>query len=115
MYGTVSRSIGIEDTKYYKDSPKFKPCQFFPENAVFNPPNYNSQQKPPDNLTNQYSQAEKITLVMDNYETHKPGSFYDTFPADKAKKLRDRFEFVYTPKHGSWLNMAEIELTAITE
>jgi hypothetical protein len=50
---------------------------------------------------------------MDNYETHKPGSLYNTFPANEAKNLWDKFEFVYTPKHGSWLNMAEIELNVL--
>ena len=66
-----------------------------------------------EQIANQYSEALKITLVMDNYETHKPGSLYDAFPADKAKKIWDRFEFIYTPKHGSWLNMAEIELNVL--
>jgi len=66
-----------------------------------------------EEIANQYPEAEKITLVMDNYETHKPGSLYDTFPAEKAKDIWDRFEFVYTPKHGSWLNMAEIELNVL--
>lgn len=60
-----------------------------------------------------YNDAEKITLVMDNLNTHKPGSLYEAFPPDQAKKLWDRFEFVYTPKHGSWLNMAEIELNVL--
>lgn len=60
-----------------------------------------------------WSEAEKITLVMDNLNTHKPGSLYETFPAGQAKELWDRFEFVYTPKHGSWLNMAEIELQVL--
>jgi transposase len=55
-------------------------------------------------------EAKKITLVMDNYSTHSPSAFYETFPPEQAKALWDRFEFVYTPKHGSWLNMAEIEL-----
>ena len=50
---------------------------------------------------------------MDNYETHKPGSLYDTFPPKQAKEIWDRFEFVYTPKHGSWLNMSEIELNVL--
>ncbi len=50
---------------------------------------------------------------MDNLNTHKPGSLYEAFPPDKAKKLWDRFDFVYTPKHGSWLNMAEIELNVL--
>ena len=60
-----------------------------------------------------YRDAERITLVMDNLNTHKPGSFYETLPPDQAKALWDRFEFVYTPKHGSWLNMAEIELNVL--
>jgi hypothetical protein len=61
----------------------------------------------------QYKDAEKITLVMDNLNTHEPGSFYEAFLPEKAKTLWDRFEFVYTPKHGSWLNMAEIELNVL--
>jgi hypothetical protein len=66
-----------------------------------------------EEIANQYTEAEKITLVMDNLETHKPGSLYESFPAPKAKVLWDRFEFIYTPKHGSWLNMAEIELNVL--
>ena len=58
----------------------------------------------------QYPKANKITLVMDNFKTHAASAFYETFEPEEAKKLWDRFEFVYTPKHGSWLNMAEIEL-----
>jgi hypothetical protein len=57
-----------------------------------------------------YPDAEKITLVMDNFKTHDPSSLYETFEPIEAKRLWDRFEFVFTPKHGSWLNMAEIEL-----
>ena len=60
-----------------------------------------------------YESAEKITLVMDNLNTHSPGSLYETFLPNEAKKLWDKFEFVYTPKHGSWLNMAEIELNVL--
>ena len=60
-----------------------------------------------------YKSAEKITLVMDNLNTHTPGSLYETFLPNEAKKLCDKFEFVYTPKHGSWLNMAEIELNVL--
>ncbi len=67
-----------------------------------------------EEIATQYESAEKITLVMDNLNTHKPGSFYETFPPDKAKALWNKFEFVYTPKHGSWLNMAEIELNVLT-
>jgi len=67
-----------------------------------------------DEIAFQYRNAEKITLVMDNLNTHEPGSFYEAFLPEKAKALWDRFEFVYTPKHGSWLNMAEIELNVLT-
>ena len=68
-----------------------------------------------EEIAQKYTDAEKITLVMDNLETHKPGSLYDTFPAEKAKSLWDRFEFIYTPKHGSWLNMAEIDINVLME
>jgi len=47
---------------------------------------------------------------MDNFKTHSPSAFYEAFEPSEAKRLWDRFEFVFTPKHGSWLNMAEIEL-----
>ena len=57
-----------------------------------------------------YSDAERITLVMDNLNTHKASALYETYLPEEAKRICDRFEFVYTPKHGSWLNMAEIEL-----
>jgi len=57
-----------------------------------------------------YPNAKKITLVMDNFKTHAASAFYETFEPEEAKKLWDRFEFIFTPKHGSWLNMAEIEL-----
>lgn len=57
-----------------------------------------------------YPQAEKIVVVMDNLNTHSSISFYETFEPDEARRLANRFEFHYTPKHGSWLNMAEIEL-----
>ena len=66
-----------------------------------------------EQIAKTYQNAKKITLVMDNLNTHKPGSFYEVFNPEKAKKLWDRFEFVYTPKHGSWLNMAEIELNVL--
>lgn len=61
-------------------------------------------------LSGKYPQAKKIRLIMDNLNTHTPGALYETFPPDEAKRLWDRYEFIYTPKHGSWLNMAEIEL-----
>jgi len=60
-----------------------------------------------------YPKAEKIILVMDNLNTHKPSALYETFPPEEAKRIWDRFQFIYTPKHGSWLNMAEIELRVL--
>jgi hypothetical protein len=57
-----------------------------------------------------YPTAEVIVLVQDNLNTHSPASLYDAFEPAEAKRLTDRFEFHYTPKHGSWLDMAEIEL-----
>lgn len=57
-----------------------------------------------------YPNAKKIRLVMDNYGTHKAAALYEAFKPEEAKRIWDRFEFIYTPKHGSWLNMAEIEL-----
>lgn len=60
-----------------------------------------------------YRSADRITLVMDNLNTHQPGSLYEVFKPAEAKRIWDRFEFVYTPKHGSWLNMAEIELNVL--
>ena len=60
-----------------------------------------------------YPKAKRITVVLDNYGTHKAGAFYETFNPNRAKRLLDRFELVYTPKHGSWLNVAEIELNVL--
>ena len=57
-----------------------------------------------------YPETKKITLVMDNFKTHSIGSFYEAFEPAEAKRLMDKFDFVFTPKHGSWLDMAEIEL-----
>ena len=64
-------------------------------------------------IAEQYPQAQRITLVMDNLSTHKPGSLYESFSPEEAKRLWDRFDFVFTPKHGSWLNVAEIELNVL--
>ena len=61
-------------------------------------------------IADEYPVAKKITLVMDNFKTHAASAFYETFEPEEAKRLWDRLEFVFTPKHGSWLNMAEIEL-----
>jgi hypothetical protein len=58
--------------------------------------------------------AEKVILVCDNLNTHVPGAFYETFPPERARSLISRLQIHYTPKHGSWLNIAEIELSALT-
>ena len=64
-------------------------------------------------IAKRYQDATTITLVMDNLSTHRPGALYEAYPPDEAKALWDRFEFVYTPKHGSWLNVAEVELNVM--
>jgi hypothetical protein len=58
--------------------------------------------------------AERIVVVQDNLNTHGPASFYEAYPPAEARRLAERFEFHYTPKHGSWLNMAEIELSVLS-
>jgi hypothetical protein len=60
-----------------------------------------------------YPEAERIVLVMDHLNTHSPASLYEAFPPAEAKRLTDKLEIHYTPKHGSWLNMAEIELSVL--
>lgn len=60
-----------------------------------------------------YPPAEKIVVILDNLNTHTPSAFYETFAPEEARRLVERFEFHFTPKHGSWLNMAEIELSAL--
>jgi len=62
-----------------------------------------------------YPKAEKIILVQDNLNTHNPSSFYETFSPKSAFRLSQRFQMVYTPKKASWLNMAEIELSALSK
>ena len=61
-----------------------------------------------------YPQAERIRLVMDNLNTHMPSSLYETFQPAEAKRILDKLEIHHTPKHGSWLNMAEIELSVLS-
>ena len=61
-----------------------------------------------------FPNAKKIVLVQDNLNTHKPASLYEAFPPDKARRLVERFEWHYTPKHGSWLDMAESELGVLS-
>ncbi len=65
-------------------------------------------------VDDQYPDAEKVVLVMDNLNTHKPASLYQAFEPQEARRLLDRLEIHYTPKHGSWLNMAEIELSVLS-
>jgi hypothetical protein len=60
-----------------------------------------------------YPEAEVIVIVMDNLNTHSPASFYEAFEPEEARRLTNRFEFHHTPKHGSWLNIAEIELSVL--
>ena len=60
-----------------------------------------------------YPDADKIVLVMDNLNTHSPSSFYEVFAPQEARRLTEKLEIHYTPKHGSWLNMAEIELSVL--
>ncbi len=61
-----------------------------------------------------YPETEGIRLVMDNLNTHTVASLYEAFPAEEARRLAQKLEIHYTPKHGSWLNIAEIELSAMT-
>ena len=65
-------------------------------------------------LRNRYKNAEKVILVCDNLNTHTRGAFYEAFPADEARELVKRLDFRYTPKHGSWLNISENELSSMT-
>ena len=64
-------------------------------------------------LDDQYPDAEKVVLVQDNLNTHNTSSLYETFPPEEAFRLAQRLEIHYTPKHGSWLNIAECELSAL--
>jgi len=66
-------------------------------------------------VAQEYQQAEKIVLIQDNLNTHNPSSFYEVFEAPEAFALSQRFEMVYTPKKASWLNMAEIEFSALSK
>lgn len=65
-------------------------------------------------LDTRYADCNKVTLVMDNLNTHTQGAFYEVFEPAVARAYVKRIEFVYTPKHGSWLNIAECELSALT-
>lgn len=65
-------------------------------------------------LRTRYRASEKVILICDNLNTHTRGAFYEAFPADEARELVKRFEFRYTPKHGSWLNISENELSSMT-
>ena len=65
-------------------------------------------------LDTRYAQCEWITLVLDNLNTHTKGAFYEAFPPEQARSYIRRIEFCYTPKHGSWLNIAECELSCMS-
>lgn len=65
-------------------------------------------------LRTRYASAEKVILICDNLNTHTPGAFYEAFAPEKARAIVRRLEFRHTPKHGSWLNIAECELSAMT-
>ncbi len=64
-------------------------------------------------LEERYAEAEKVILVMDNLNTHNMASLYTAFPPEEARRLAGRLEIHYSPKHGSWLNIAEIELSVL--
>lgn len=68
-----------------------------------------------DMVDQDYPEAEVIVLVMDNLNTHKPASLYEAFEPAEARRLIEKLEIHYTPKHGSWLNMAETELSVMTK
>lgn len=65
-------------------------------------------------LDHDFPQAKKVLLICDNLNTHKAASFYETFPPDRARAYLQRLELHFTPKHGSWLNIAEIELSVLS-
>jgi hypothetical protein len=65
-------------------------------------------------LRTRYANAKKVILVCDNLNTHTRGAFYEVFPVEKAREVVKRIDFCYTPKHGSWLNIAENELSSMT-
>ena len=65
-------------------------------------------------LDTRYADADQVVLVCDNLNTHTKGAFYEAFPPEQARSYVRRLEFIYTPKHGSWLNIAENELSALT-
>ncbi len=62
-----------------------------------------------------FPEAKRITIVEDNLNTHKPESLYETFEPHEARRILDKLELIYTPKHGSWLNMAEIEFSSLSK
>ena len=65
-------------------------------------------------VDNYFVDAYRITIVQDNLNTHSPASLYKAFPPEEARRILNRLDFCYTPKHGSWLNMAEIELSVLS-
>ena len=70
--------------------------------------------KPTRNLPVTYPEAEVVRVVLDHLNTHRRASLYETVPAEEARRIARRLEFHYKPKHGSWLNMAEIEFSVLS-
>ena len=68
-----------------------------------------------DWIEKKYSNADKLIIVLDNLNTHNHGLVYENLPVERAAELRNKIEFHYTPKHGSWLNMVEIEFAALSK
>jgi hypothetical protein len=68
-----------------------------------------------DLVASHFPEAEKIRVVLDNLNTHTPAAFYEAFPPELARWLTKKLEFHYTPEHSSWLNMAEVEISVLTE
>jgi hypothetical protein len=84
----------------------------YPHQTARNPVDYAQVLR--DLSDTHFPKASKIVLVQDNLSTHTPASLYATFPATEARRLVERFEWHYTPKHGSWLDMAESELSVLS-
>ena len=93
----------------------FAPLKGWRHAEVNRPPCRARLRTGPQGFSNRYFRdASKIVLVQDNLSTHKPASLYEAFTAAEARRLVERFEWHYTPKHGSWLDMAESELSVLS-
>ena len=97
IFVAVEPLTGFRLIRVFKNRTKKEYCEFMKELASYFP------------------EAEKIIIVQDNLNTHNPSSFYENLPAEKAFNLMNRFDMIYTPIKGSWLNMAEIEIAALSK